>query len=268
MKFTVIIPARYQSRRLPGKVLMPINGKAIINHVCDRAKESGAETIIVATDDNRIAEVAEEAGSKVCMTSSQHCTGSDRIAEVCQLMQLDNEEIIVNIQGDEPFIPAANIQQVAENLHQRPECQISTLCAPILDEEELFNLHVTKVVRNEYGHALYFSRAAIPSQPKLINDKNRNKDSNKDNSNIVTHKAATLPANTYYRHIGIYGYRVAFLKEYCQWPRPTIEKLESLEQLRALAYGAKIFVADAIVANPQGIDTMEDLEKLRQLIEI
>lgn len=253
MSFTVVIPARYASTRFPGKPLVELAGKTMVQHVYERSLESGASRVIVATDDPRIESVAKRFGAEVCMTSADHPSGTDRLQEVVNQIGLADHEIVVNVQGDEPLIPAKLIDQVADNLAAHQDAGISTLAEPIETKTDLLNPNVVKVVTNIQGMALYFSRAPIAwPRDMMANDE--------------------LPEDlpdmfAWRRHIGIYAYRVGFLNAYVQWSPAPIEKTESLEQLRALFNGVSIHVANAVEAPPAGVDTPEDLERLKRIME-
>lgn len=251
--FTVIIPARYASSRLPGKPLLDIAGKPMLQHVYEQAAKSGAAQVIVATDDERIEAAAQEFGAQVCMTSTDHPSGTDRLEEVARKFGFADEDIIVNVQGDEPLIPPDNIEQVAQLLASSHEAGMATLSEPIASVDELFDPNAVKVVADNDGYALYFSRAPIPWSRDSFSD--------------LQDKPETLPelAN-YQRHIGIYAYRVKFLHQYVQWPTAPIEVTESLEQLRALWNGVRIKVAPALEAPPPGVDTEEDLARVRKVL--
>lgn len=246
MKFTCIIPARYASTRFPGKPLVDIYGKPMIQHVVERAQESGANRVVVATDDERIAEVVEGFDGQVCMTGRQHESGTERLAEVVDLLALDSDEIVVNVQGDEPFIPAANIQQVAENLNLHRQAEMATLAVRLSDVEELFNPNVVKVVTDKLGYALYFSRATIPY----------------DRARFLDADSIDEIGDYYLRHIGIYAYRAGFIKQYVNMTPSGLEQIESLEQLRVLWHGEKIHVDVAVQTPPTGIDTPDDLARV------
>lgn len=248
MEFRVIIPVRYGSTRLPGKALMDIHGKPMIQHVYQRALESGAEKIVIATDDKRIREVAESFGANVCMTSVEHQSGTERLSEAVMLLGWEAENIVVGLQGDEPFIPPEMIRQTAEDLAQHENVKVSTLCTPITEIEDLFNANVVKVVMNRRNYALYFSRAPIPWQ--------RGSFENKKNIQLDGH---------YYRHIGIYAYRVGFLQEYMEWGPCPSEELEKLEQLRILWHGGRIHLHVYQGRLPVGVDTEEDLIRIREM---
>lgn len=246
MKFTVIIPARYASSRFPGKPLADINGMPMIQHVYQRAMEAGASQVIVATDDQRIADVVEQFGGQVCMTSNQHESGTERLAEVVSKLNLQSDHVVVNVQGDEPFIPAVNIQQVAENLHHFTQAEMATLGVKITDVEEAFNPNVVKVVTDKQGYALYFSRSTIPY----------------DRSRFMDEDVIDEIGDYYLRHIGIYAYKAEFIKQYVNMQPSGLEQIESLEQLRVLWHGEKIHVDLARQIPPTGVDTPADLQRL------
>ncbi|MFZ5593177.1 MAG: 3-deoxy-manno-octulosonate cytidylyltransferase [Pseudomonadota bacterium] len=251
MGFSVVIPARYASTRLPGKPLRDIAGKPMIRHVYERALQSGADEIVIATDDERIRRVAESFGVRVCMTAAHHPSGTDRLAEVARMRDYGGDQIIVNLQGDEPLMPPALIRQVAGNLHTNPQASVATLCERIHTAGELFDPHLVKVVMDSQGYALYFSRAAIPWDRDAF--------------------AATtgeLPARSeHYRHIGLYAYRAGFLQEYVKWTPCVLEQTESLEQLRVMWHGYKIHVAEAVEPPGMGVDTEADLARVCRQLE-
>ena len=248
MSFSVIIPARYASTRLPGKPLMDIAGKPMIQHVHERAMASGASAVIIATDDVRIQQRSLAFGADVEMTRAGHSSGTDRIAEVIMNRGIADDEIIVNLQGDEPMMPPQLIHQVAGLLSAKSDCNMATLCQRIETAAELFDPHVVKVVIDHGGHALYFSRAVIPWD--------------RDAFAVTTE---TLPDSAvHYRHIGLYAYRAGFVQQYIQWPQALLEKMESLEQLRVLAHGERIRVAQAVVSPGHGVDNEQD----RQTVEL
>lgn len=251
MKFTVIIPARYASTRLEAKMLQDIAGKPMIQHVYERAAKSGAARVIIATEDKRIEDAAKKFGAEVCLTSDKPRSGTERIAEVIEKLQIPDDEVIVNVQGDEPFIPSDCIHQTAMDLVAHPDAKISSLCEAIHDIEEVFTMHIVKVVLDHEGFALYFSRAPIPFDREGFAQKE---------------KMFTKP-NQYFRHIGIYAYRAGFVTDYVSMPITDIEQLESLEQLRALYYGARIHLAISEHHVPAGVDTIEDLERVREFVK-
>src|SRR3990167_529658 len=248
--FTVVIPARYASRRVPGKPLQDITGKPMIQHVWEQAGKSSARQVVVATDDARIVEVCRGFGAEVLLTRAEHNSGTDRLAEVAAALGLAPDAIVVNVQGDEPLIPPAIIDQVAANLAANPQAAIATLAEPIDDPAALFNPNVVKVVSDRHGLALTFSRAPLPWARDAF---------------AVSREQ--LPANVAYRrHIGIYAYRAQFLHDFVAWGPCWLEDTECLEQLRALWHGVRIHVADALEAPPAGVDTPEDLERVRRLL--
>ena len=246
MSFIVVIPARYQSTRLPGKPLADIHGKPMILRVAERALQAGAERVIVATDDQRVADAVAGAGVEVCMTSPDHQSGTERLAEVCRHYGFADDTIIVNVQGDEPMIPPAIIGQVAHNL-AHSDAPMATLAVP-MTADEVFNPNAVKVVRDEQGYALYFSRAPIPWRRGVFQ--------------IGAAVPTELPNDAvWFRHIGLYAYRVAVLRRYPYLTPAPAEQAESLEQLRALWHGIRIYVAEAGEAPPPGIDTEADLAR-------
>ncbi|MGL6538237.1 3-deoxy-manno-octulosonate cytidylyltransferase [Aeromonas hydrophila] len=251
MSFVVVIPARYASTRLPGKPLADIHGKPMVQHVVEKALQSGADRVIVATDDERVqqalAACAGQAGFEVCMTSKDHQSGTERLAEVCRHYGFAADTIIVNVQGDEPLIPPVIIRQVADNL-AAATAPMATLSVPIQDAEEAFNPNAVKVVTDKDGYALYFSRASIPW----------------DRDRFAANREQI--GDHYQRHIGIYAYRAGFIQRYVDWAPSLLEQIEALEQLRVLWYGEKIHVAQALEAPPVGVDTQADLDKVRALL--
>ncbi|EKE82966.1 3-deoxy-manno-octulosonate cytidylyltransferase [Idiomarina xiamenensis] len=250
MSFTVVIPARYGSSRLPGKPLADINGKLMIEHVYQRAQASGAAEVIVATDDQRVFDAVQQFGGHAMMTASEHQSGTERLAEVVEQLALAEQEVVVNVQGDEPFIPPEIIRQVADNLANQRLAPMATLAVPISNDTELFNPHCVKVVTDAAGYALYFSRAPIPWQRGGFEQ---------------GAKQRVLDSDIYRRHIGIYAYRAGFIGRYADWCASPIEGIESLEQLRVLWHGERIHVAEAILPPPAGIDTPDDLSDAIQL---
>ena len=250
MEFKVVIPARYASSRLPGKPLRMIAGKPMIQHVFERAKESGAGQTVIATDDERIAEACRLFDAEICVTSRDHRSGTERIAEVVSQFGWSDETIVVNLQGDEPCMPGALLSQVAEDMAHHPDASITTLSMPIRDRGPLFDPHVVKVVTNEKGYALYFSRAPIPwHRDEFLREQ------------------STLPTDTAFsRHIGLYAYRAGFLKRYITWPASPLENAESLEQLRVLWHGELIHVSEAKEDAGHGVDTFEDLKLAEESI--
>lgn len=244
----IVIPARYSSSRLLGKPLLEIHGRAMILRVVDQARKvQGFDDLCVATDDQRIADICRAEDVDVVMTHSNHPSGTDRLSEVAKIKGWDATDIIVNVQGDEPLLPAALVQQVAQLLLDKPNCSMSTLCEPIHQLDEFQRDSIVKVVMSTLNEALYFSRASIPydrdgaklAQPKL-------------------HSQA-------FRHLGLYAYRVKLLQEYVTWEQGTLEQLESLEQLRVLENGHRIAIDMAKVNLPPGVDTQADLDRLNAM---
>ncbi|TWC38999.1 3-deoxy-manno-octulosonate cytidylyltransferase (CMP-KDO synthetase) [Pseudomonas sp. SJZ079] len=248
--FTVVIPARFASSRLPGKPLQEIAGKPMIQRVWEQACKSSAQRVVVATDDARIVEACRAFGAEVQLTRAEHNSGTDRLAEVATALGLAADAIVVNVQGDEPLIPPAIIDQVAANLAAHPEAAIATLAEPIEEAAALFNPNVVKVSTDLNGLALTFSRAPLPWA----------RDAFAGNREQLPHGVP------YRRHIGIYAYRTQFLHDFVAWGPCCLEDTECLEQLRALWHGVRIHVADALQAPPAGVDTAEDLERVRRLL--
>jgi 3-deoxy-manno-octulosonate cytidylyltransferase (CMP-KDO synthetase) len=237
--FTVIIPARYGASRLPGKPMLDLAGKPVVQHVIDRALDSGAARVIVATDDTRIINVALSAGAEAVLTRADHPSGTDRIAETVQILSLPDEEIIINVQGDEPDMPPELIRQMADALTNQPKISMCTACTPITHASSINDPNVVKVVRDEYDIALYFSRAPIPFD--------------RDGTGEFAYR----------RHLGIYAYRARYLIEFSNTPACALEQSEKLEQLRVLYRGDKLYCPDAIKSPGIGIDTQADIERAR-----
>lgn len=250
MSFVVVIPARFGSSRLPGKPLADIGGLPMVAQVLRRCQQSQAARVLVATDDERIAEAVRTAGGEALMTRDDHASGTDRLQEVAASLKLDEQDIVVNVQGDEPLIPPQVIDQVARNLAANPDCAIATLCEPIESRNDLFNPNIVKTVFDRHGKALYFSRAPIPWH--------RDEFAREANSE--------LPQGSWWRHIGIYAYRVGFLHQFVQWSPAELEQIEALEQLRAMANGVRIHVAPACELVPGGVDTDADLQRVRAML--
>jgi 3-deoxy-manno-octulosonate cytidylyltransferase (CMP-KDO synthetase) len=251
MPFVAIIPARLASTRLPGKALADIAGKPMIVRVAERARESGAEKVCVATDHRDIAQAVERAGFQAVMTRADHSTGTDRIAEAVEHLGLDAKAVVVNVQGDEPLIEAGLVRAVADLLDDKPQAAIATACHPIRGAGELFDANAVKVVLDRDGMACYFSRAPVPWARDAFATSNRN-------------LPEELPC---YRHIGIYAYRVEFLRVFPKLASPPLERFEALEQLRALWHGYAIAVALRQDAPVPGVDTPQDLERVRALFD-
>ncbi len=248
--FIVAIPARYGSTRLPGKLLRELGGIPMVVRVAQRALRAGADQVVVAVDDPRLADALNGQGVDICMTRSDHASGSDRLAECAAHYGWSDDRIVVNLQGDEPFAPVAGIRAVALALAQS-DAPMATLAAPIMDIEELFDPHVVKLVRANNGRALYFSRAPLPWA-----------------RDAFAAARDTLPTGIpFLRHIGIYAYRAGFLGRYASLQRTPLEQAESLEQLRVLEHGYSIAVQLTPEPFPPGIDTPRDLERAEQWLQ-
>ena len=239
--FNIVIPARFGSTRLPGKALLPIADRPMVAWVWERAMQAGAEHVVVATDDQRIVDEMTSRGAQVAMTRADHASGTDRLAEVVDQLGWADDAIVVNLQGDEPLMPVANIQRVAAMLNETAGADMATLMEP-LAAAEADQQSVVKVVSSEAGRALYFSRSAIPF-----------------------HREGGVPAPMF-RHIGLYAYRAGFLQTFVGWPPAVAEQSESLEQLRALAHDAHIQIELAPATVPAGVDTESDLAAVRALL--
>jgi 3-deoxy-manno-octulosonate cytidylyltransferase (CMP-KDO synthetase) len=249
MEFNIVIPARYASTRLPGKPLLDIAGKPMIQRVYENACASQASVVVIATDDQRIYDAAKGFGAEVCMTADTHRSGTDRIAEVVTAMGWSDDAIVVNVQGDEPTMPPALANQVALDMETHQRADITTLSTPISDRDQLFDPNVVKVVIDAEGYALYFSRAPIPWHRDEFSYSDR-----------------PLPEETgFARHIGLYAYRAGYLDKYINLPPSVLEQAESLEQLRVLSHGGCIHVSTAEQEPGEGIDTEEELERVREL---
>ena len=248
--FKVAIPARYGSSRLPGKPLRQLAGQTMIERVYRQALASGADEVVVATDDPRIEAAVTAFGGTVCMTAVSHRSGTDRLAEVVAQRHWSDDTVVVNVQGDEPLLPPALIRQVAADLIEKPKAGIATAATPIIDSEELFAPQAVKVVLNQDGYALYFSRAPIPfHRDRFAIDR-------------------TLPTDTgYLRHIGLYAYRAGVLRQYPQLSVCAIAQAEALEQLRAMWHGIGIYVRIVDQPPPAGVDTEVDLIRIATLLE-
>ena len=251
MKFKVVIPARYASTRLPGKPLADIHGKPMVVRVVELALRSGAEEVWVATDHAEVAQAVTEAGHNVLMTAPEHASGTDRLAEVVHQLDWADDTIVVNVQGDEPLLDPRLIVAVANSLANHGSADMATACHAIHDMASMFNQNIVKVVLDRMGYALYFSRAPIPYARDAFR-------------NMADRLPPDLPV---YRHIGIYAYRTAFLKTYQLLAPAAVEQFEALEQLRALWHGHKIAVAITDLAPPAGVDTPQDLQKVRALFK-
>ncbi len=248
MSFSIVIPARYASTRLPRKLLLDLDGKPVLQHVWERARQSAATRVTIAADHPEIAAACRGFGAEVVMTRQDHQSGTDRLQEAAQLLEMAEDAILVNVQGDEPLIPPAVINQVADNLANNPAAAIATLSEPIVEREVLDDPDAVKVVTSASGRALYFSRAPIPWD----------RDGRGRNADGLTRVSGAS------RHIGIYAYRVAFLRRFVEWEPAPLEQLEKLEQLRAMFHDEVIHVAHACEPVPAGVDTQSDLDALRQ----
>jgi 3-deoxy-manno-octulosonate cytidylyltransferase (CMP-KDO synthetase) len=246
MKFSVIIPARYASSRFPGKPLADIRGKPMVVRVAERASASGAAEVLIATDHAGIARAVEHHGYEAMMTRKGHASGTDRIAEAAAKRRYPAGHIVVNVQGDEPFIPPALIRQVASGLARHRDAAMATACHPITGARELASPNVVKVALDRDGYALYFSRAVIPWARDAF-------------ARGISRVPRGLPV---YRHLGIYAYRAAFLRAFTRLKPAAIERFEALEQLRALAHGYRIHCAVTRVAPHPGVDTPADLRRI------
>jgi 3-deoxy-manno-octulosonate cytidylyltransferase (CMP-KDO synthetase) len=253
--FTVLVPARLGSTRLPGKPLLEIAGKPMIAHVCARALEAGAE-VFLATDDARIAAAVADMPVTAVMTREDHASGTERIAEVAEKLGWADSTLVVNLQGDEPLMRPELIRQLAEALAAEPTAQVATLAAPIEDPSDVFDPHAVKVVLDRHGHALYFSRAPIPwwrDQPPDA---------------TASGPDPRLAPEPPLRHIGIYGYRAGFLRQFPTLAQAPIERTEALEQLRAMWHGHRIAVHVTALAPGPGVDTPDDLARVRRLLQL
>lgn len=245
-KTHIIIPARLKSTRLPNKMLADVAGKPMIQRVYEQVSKSKFKSIFIATDSRQIKEVAENFGASVIMTNPDHQSGTDRIAQAVAELGLNDDDIVVNVQGDEPLIPIENIEQAAKLLIEKQDAVVATLCEKISNCEDIYNANNVKVVFDKNNYALYFSRASIPFERGFSEDKQ-------------------IKDAEFYRHIGIYVYRVGFLKDYAKLEVSPIEKYEALEQLRVLYNGYKIAIDQALKETPAGVDTQDDLDKIRKL---
>ena len=244
MDFSIIIPARYASTRLNAKLLQDIHGKPLIQRTYENAIKSGATRVIIATDDARIEAVANDFGAITCMTGDHHTSGTSRLAEVLDKLSITDDEIIVNVQGDEPMLGASVIEQVANNL-ANSDMQMATLCENVIDKNQYLDPNCVKVVFDKFGKALYFSRSPIPA----------------------FREEADFDKSICFKHIGIYAYRSGFIKQYLTMDNSAYERVEKLEQLTVLNEGFDIHVAPACEATGFGVDTIEDLAKVREALQ-
>lgn len=246
--FKVVIPARFASSRLPGKPLLKIAGKEMILHVCEKAAQAGAEEVVVATDDECILDCAKQAGFNAVMTLESHASGTERLTEVANKLDWHDDTVIVNCQGDEPLIPVDLIRKAAVSLMKQEIAEVASLCAPLVDLEEVLNPNAVKVVRDQDQYALYFSRAPIPWDREAFP------------------KTSTSYQNSHFRHIGIYSYTAGFLRRYVTWPACALEQIECLEQLRILSMGEKIYVPSVDEVPEAGVDTQADLDRINAIL--
>jgi 3-deoxy-manno-octulosonate cytidylyltransferase (CMP-KDO synthetase) len=249
MRFRVVIPARYASSRLPGKPLADIGGRPMVLRVVERALQAGAESVVVATDDARVLQAVEAAGHECLMTSPDHQSGTERLVEVAETLGWDDDALVVNVQGDEPLIDPALIREAARQLVLHDDAVMATLAHPIHDHADFVNPNVVKVVSDEAGYALYFSRAPIPWPRDAFAA-----------SQAMPHELGAL------RHIGLYAYRAGFLRIYAGLASSPLERYEMLEQLRVLWHGFRISLGITPLAPAPGVDTPEDLERVRRLL--
>lgn len=249
--FKVVIPARFGSTRLPGKLLLPLAGKPMIAHVCERALATGAEEVIVAVDDPRIGAAVAHLPVAVVPTRADHASGTERLLEVAQVMAWPDEVLVVNLQGDEPLLDPDLVSRLAESFAGQRQAQVGTLAAPITSVEELFDPNAVKVVLDRDGHALYFSRAPIPWARDAF----------------AAGRTALPPGVDYWRHIGIYAYTAGLLRRYALWSESPQERVESLEQLRILWHGARIHVLTVTESPAAGVDTEADLRRVESLLQ-
>lgn len=251
MSFKVVIPARLGSTRLPRKVLLDVAGKPLVRHVWEAARASGAEQVVIATDDPTVAHVASEFGAEVQLTAATHQSGTDRVHEVARCQNWSRECVVVNLQGDEPLMPPALVREAARLLADDPAADIATLCHPLHSAEEWLNPNVVKLVMDRRGYALYFSRAPLPWKRDPVSQ---------------TEPAAHFPPDLAYRHIGLYAYRVGSLAQFSELPPSELEQCEALEQLRALTHGFRIRVGVTQNPPPRGVDTAEDLAAVAAIL--
>ena len=254
----IVIPARYQSTRLPEKPLLEIAGKPMIQHVYEQAQKTKADRVIIAADDDRIVKNAKLFNAEAYLTSSSHQSGTERIGEISDKLKFHDNDTVINLQCDEPMISPEIIDQLIDKLNEDTALKAATLCEPLTNIEELFNPNVCKVVKDQKNYALYFSRAPIPWDRTLFSVETHCSESSKQ---------TTLSKDfLYYRHIGIYAFRTIFLKQYISWSPSPLEKIEALEQLRILWHGERIYVTEAVASSGYGVDTKADLDLVRKLL--
>jgi len=266
--FKVVIPARYASTRLPGKPLAEIAGKPMIVWVVEQALASGADEVVVATDDERVAEAVRGAGHDAALTRTDHASGSDRVMEVVGQRGWSDDALVINVQGDEPLLPPAVIRHLAAAMHARPATPVGTVCERLFDARLLFDPNVVKVVRGRDDCALYFSRAPIPFARDAFAAAARSV----GDGYVAGVPVALVPPHelsaqgAWYRHVGIYAFRVQALRDFVGWPVGHLEQLEALEQLRLLEHGVQLLVVEAPEPVPGGVDTPADLDRVRGLV--
>ena len=251
MSFHVVIPARLGSTRLPRKVLREVGGKPLVQHVWEAARASGAEEVVIATDEEIVAQAARDFGAQVSMTAATHQSGTDRVNEVARARGWAKDCLVVNLQGDEPLMPPALVREAARLLVEDASADIATLCHPLHSAEEWLNPNVVKLVMDRRGYALYFSRAPLPWKRDPVS---------------ATDPAAHMPPELAYRHIGLYAYRVGSLAQFSELPPSELEQCEALEQLRALTHGFRIRVGITLQPPPRGVDTEDDLAAVAAIL--
>lgn len=261
MHFRVVIPARYASSRLPGKPLADIGGRPMVLHVVERALQAGAESVVVATDDSRVQQAVAAAGYPVIMTSPDHQSGTERLVEVAEALGWDDDTLVVNVQGDEPLIDPALIREAARQLVLHTDAVMATLAHPIHDHADFINPNVVKVVIDDAGYALYFSRAPIPWPRDAFAAQHVLSGQADAPQQTMPHDLGAL------RHIGLYAYRAGFLRTYASLVPSPLERFEMLEQLRVLWHGHRISIGIAPFAPALGVDTQEDLARVRELFQ-
>ena len=249
--FKVVIPARLGSTRLPRKVLREVGGKPLVRHVWEAARASGAAQVVIATDEESVAAAARDFGAEVRLTAATHQSGTDRVNEVARAEGWDRDDVVVNLQGDEPLMPPALIREAAQLLAGDAAADIATLCHPLHSLDEWLNPNVVKLVMDRRGYALYFSRAPLPWKRDPV---------------ASTDPAAHMPAELAYRHIGLYAYRVGSLAQFSELPPADLEQCEALEQLRALSHGFRVRVGITQNPPPRGVDTEEDLAAVAAIL--
>lgn len=261
MRFQVVIPSRYASSRLPGKPLADIGGRPMVLRVVERALQAGAESVVVATDDSRVQQAVAAAGYPVIMTSPDHQSGTERLVEVAETLGWEDDTLVVNVQGDEPLIDPALIREVARQLVLHDDAVMATLAHPIHDHADFINPNVVKVVADAAGYALYFSRAPIPWPRDAFAAQQAKSDKVGALEQVMPHELGAL------RHIGLYAYRAGFLRTYASLAASPLERFEMLEQLRVLWHGYRISLGITPTAPAPGVDTPEDLARVRDLFQ-